>query len=177
MSKPGFKFSPNSNRLVIMLPRNNPQISSRGCLWGKTLPHGVLPVAVAEEVCQAPSRHHRVTLHIRGEGAVTSESARGKSQVGWRQARHRRISLREIRLLDSQTAPHLLMIQRVHCTAVSTCVLVGGELSEGRGGRRLSFPVQKGLPKPENRGRPTDAVHNACQRSEIILFPKKHFGP
>ena len=29
----------------------------------------------------------------------------------------------------------LLMIQRVHCTSVSTCVLVGGELSEGRGGR------------------------------------------
>ena len=49
---------------------------------GKTLPSGVLPVAVAEEVRQAPSRHHCVTLHIRGDGAENSESGRGKSQVG-----------------------------------------------------------------------------------------------
>ena len=153
MSKPGFKFSPNSNPLVIMLLRNNPQISPRGCLWGKTLPSGVLPVAVAEEVCQAPSWHHCVTLHIRGDGAENSESGRGKSQAGWRQARHRRISLQEIRLLDSQAAPHLLMIQWVYCMSVCLLVYWWGESCQ-RGGEAgdFPFPSKKGYLSLETVG-------------------------
>ena len=104
---------------------------------GKTLPSGVLPVAVAEEVSQAPSRHHCVTLHIRGDGAKNSESGRGKSQVGWRQARHRRISLQEIRSGFPGCSSLTNDSAGVLHVCVSTCVLVGGELSEGRGGRRL----------------------------------------
>lgn len=143
---------------------------------GKTLPSGVLPVAVAEEVSQAPSRHHCVTLHIRGDGAKNSESGRGKSQVGWRQARHRRISLQEIRSGFPGCSSLTNDSAGVLHVCVSTCVLVGGELSEGRGGRRLSFPIQKGLPKPGNSRRTEcNAQFMSAFRNHFLL--KEAFWP
>ena len=53
---------------------------------------------------------------------------------------------------------------------VSTCILVGGEVSEGRGGRRLSFSIEKGIPKPENRGRTTE-----CNAQYFMSAFRNHF--
>lgn len=135
-----------------MLPRNDPQVPPRGCLWGKTLPNGVLPVAVAEAVRQAPSC--TAVSHCTSEGMGLEEGSHrwagdrlatgSRGPAGdWAPGPPDRSSLTK----DPAGILHV---------CVSTCALVGGEVSEGRGGRRLSFPIEKGLPKPENRGRTTE---------------------
>ena len=84
---------------------------------------------------------------------------------------HRRISLQEIRLLDSQAAPHLLMIQWVYCMSVCLLVYWWGESCQ-RGGEAgdFPFPSKKGYLSLETVGEELNAMHNSCQLLEIIFF-------
>lgn len=157
-----------------MLPRNNPQISPEAVCGGRPFHMGFRYGSGRGSV---PGLLHGTTMShciSVGKGLETSESARGKSQVGWRQAATGGSPCRRLGL-DSQTAPHLLMIQRVH-TAVRL-VYWWGRAARGEGRQETFLPVQKGLSKPENRGDQLTQCTMHVSVREIILFPKKHFGP
>ena len=148
-----------------MLPRNDPQVFPRGSLWG---------------FCQWQwQRQCARLLHSTTVSHYTSEGM-GLRTLSLGEGSHRYLET------DSPQGPvgpagdqapgfpdsSSLTNDSVGVlhVCVSTCILVGGEVSEGRGGRRLSFPIEKGIPKPENRGRTTE-----CNAQYFMSAFRNHF--
>ena len=145
-----------------MTPRFSPEAVCGGSASGSG--RGSAPGSFTAPLCH--------TTHQRGWGWERWVWERGVTGI-WRQTHHRvPWALQEIRLLDSQTAPHLLMIQWVYCMSVCLLVYWWGERCQ-RGGEAGDFlsPSKKGYLSLKTEGEQLNAMHNiSCQLLEIIFF-------
>ena len=152
-----------------MLLRNNPQISPRGCLWGRPFQVGFCWWQWQRKCARL--LHGTTVSHCTSEGMGLRTLSLEEGSHKWAGDRLatggspcRRSGL------DSQAAPHLLMIQRVYCMSVCLLVYWWGESCQ-RGGEAgdFPFPSKKGYLSLETAGE-LNAMHNSCQPLEIIFF-------